>query len=82
MTWLGYEIILTNDQKIAALIFAVLFALFGRWCGRPWALCVVVVPVVYLMACLYSINENAMYQLKAEFCAKHPEVEHCAAYRG
>ena len=81
MTWLGYEIILTNDQMIGALVVAVLFALFGRWCGRTWALCAMVVPVIFLLACVYAINENAMHQLKAESCAKHPEIDRCAVYR-
>ena len=81
MTWLGYEIILTSDQKIWALVVALIFALFTRFYGgRSPLVSLSIFPVVFLVACLFAINENAVFQIKADFCAKHHEVDRCAVF--
>ena len=81
MTWLGYEIVLTNDQKVWALLIAMIFALFGRIVGgKSLAVCLAIIPFIYVLCVVYAINENAMYQLKAEFCDKHREIDRCAPY--
>lgn len=80
LTWLGYEVILTNDQKIAALLIAGLFALFARFCGRPLWMCGVAACAFYGATLLYIISENTMYQIKSEFCTKHPEINRCGGY--
>lgn len=80
MTWLGYAIIITNEQKVWALFMALGFAMFGCFCGRPLWMCLVVIPIIYVVGVVYAINENAMYQIKAEFCDKHHEMDRCAPY--
>ena len=80
MTWLGYEVIITSDQKLVALLFAVGFSLFGRLFGNALWKCLVGGCVIYVLYIGLIINESAMDQIKAEFCMKHPEIDRCAPH--
>ena len=80
MTWLGYEVIITNDQKLFALFFTLGMMVFGRVCGSALWKCLIAGLVTYPICIGYIINENAMSQIKAEFCGKHPELERCHPY--
>ena len=81
MTWLGYKIILTDAQFTWAVFVAIFFYIFGMACGRPPKMCLMVMLAAFPLACIYAVNDNAMFQIKAEFCAKHPEIDRCIAFR-
>lgn len=66
MTWLGYPIIFTNEQKVGVIVVTVLFFAFGVWNRRPAWMCFVGAILVGICAIGYAINDNAMQQLRSE----------------
>lgn len=77
MTWLGYDVVLDDGQRVGAVVIALIFMVFGRVCGRPLWMCLTAGLLIYVLALCYAVNENAMEQLKSDFCERHPETSIC-----